>query len=362
MTPVQTQLARRRLVLGILNVGTWVLAAAAGLWLLAGRASLPLDLPRTVFVVLVALGVQAAFDFVGGAVLVPTPRPTVASFLRGWLRGVLGQTLVLALVVALHYESFRLSGGFVAGVVVSTLGLALGRVGCLRAIGGVPVTRQPADMEDDLLAAAADPAFTGAVISLGQRTFNLWPASWQERVPADERAVEESRRRWQAAGGLPRRTLGLILLWNAAGSALGTYGFGLAAHPALEALLLHACWMTLWTFGSLLILPSLSRRAVYAADHTALAAGRDPRAWIARFAELVGEDGSDRSFVQTIFYPVPSVQRRWQHLATGAVAGFVGGNLARANLYYSWAGGTLLGRAVHCNVGRPALWVFPPSA
>jgi hypothetical protein len=42
--------------------------------------------------------------------------------------------------------------------------------------------------------------------------------------------------------------------------------------------------------------------------------------------------------------------------------GFIPGNLARSNLYYSWATFTLLGRAVHCNVGRPSLWVFPPSA
>ena len=38
------------------------------------------------------------------------------------------------------------------------------------------------------------------------------------------------------------------------------------------------------------------------------------------------------------------------------------GSLARNNPYYSWATLTFLGRAVHCNVDRPALWVFPPSA
>ena len=44
------------------------------------------------------------------------------------------------------------------------------------------------------------------------------------------------------------------------------------------------------------------------------------------------------------------------------LSGTVLGNLARINLYYSWATLTLLGRAVHCNVGQPALWVLPPSA
>jgi len=50
------------------------------------------------------------------------------------------------------------------------------------------------------------------------------------------------------------------------------------------------------------------------------------------------------------------------HALEHAPAGFIPGNLARSNLYYSWATLTPLGRAVHCNVGHPARWVFPPSA
>ena len=119
--------------------------------------------------------------------------------------------------------------------------------------------------------------------------------------------------------------------------------------------------MTLWAFGGLLTLPSLSRRAVFAADRAAMDAGHDPRGWIARFPGLVGEDGGSNATVQTIFYPVPSARRRLLALAAFP-AGFVPGNLARNNLYYSWSTLTLLGRAVHCNVGRPSLWVFPPSA
>ena len=41
---------------------------------------------------------------------------------------------------------------------------------------------------------------------------------------------------------------------------------------------------------------------------------------------------------------------------------FVPVNLARSNLRYSWATLMLLGRAVHCNLGRPPLCVFSPSA
>ena len=119
--------------------------------------------------------------------------------------------------------------------------------------------------------------------------------------------------------------------------------------------------MTLWAFASLLVLPVLSGKAVFAADRAAADFGLDARDWIARFPVLIGEHGNASGAVQTIFYPIPSTAMRLRAL-DHAPAGFVPANLARSNLYYSWATLTLLGRAVHCNVGRPALGVFPPSA
>ena len=361
MDPPQAQLANRRLALGITNVGSWVVAAASGLWLLPRTAAL-WNGPRNVaWLLLAALGVQGVFDYVGGVLLVPSPPPDRRQFLVRWGRGVGGHSLVLGLIAVLSYGSFRLTGGLVLAVVVATLGLAAGRVGCLRLIGGVPTSLSTVQV-DTLLAKTVDPAFTGAVTGWGHRTANLWPSSWWERVPPDELAAEQSRRRWQIEAGLPRRAMLLVLVWSASGSALGGSLCRLAIYPPATALLLHACWMTLWTFGSLLLLPSFSRAAVFAADRAALAAGHDPRGWIVRFPRLVGEDGGASTLVQTIFYPVPSAERRLQRLEAGPSGGLLCGNLARANLYYSWAGCTWLGRAVHCNVGRPALWVFPPSA
>ena len=180
-------------------------------------------------------------------------------------------------------------------------------------------------------------------------------------MSSGELTAESSRRRWQMAGGWPGRTVLVVLSWNLLGAAVGAIVLQLAGRPPAGALLLHACWKTLWAFGGLLILPSLSRGAVFAADRAALDAGHDPRGWIARFPGLVGEDGGANPLVQTIFYPVPSARSRLQRLGE-APPRVVFGGLARGNLYYSWATCTLLGRVVHCNVGRPALWVFPPSA
>ena len=361
MTTAQTELARRRLVLGITNVGFWVLAACAGLfWLVMCKP----DAPGTGPLLAVGSGViaiQAVFDFIGGVALMPGRRPGVMTFLRGWLRGVFGHTLVLAGVGFASAMSLQLTGGFGAGIALTMIALALGRRQLLRVIGGVATTERSHRGEKVLSATVNDPAFTGGVLGLGRSAKSLLPASWMETLPKPELAAESSRRQWQIANALPARAFVLLLIWNLLGTFTGTLAFQLADRQPAVALFGHACWMTLWAFASLLVLPALSRKAVFAADHAAAESGHDPRAWIKRFPDLVGEDGSPNNAVQTIFYPVPSTELRLRQLDQ-SVGGFVPGNLARSNLYYSWATLTLLGRAVHCNVGRPALWVFPPSA
>jgi hypothetical protein len=110
----------------------------------------------------------------------------------------------------------------------------------------------------------------------------------------------------------------------------------------------------------LLLLPTLSRSAVFAADCAAVASGCDAGDWIQQFPNLTGEDGNARTVLQRVFYPIPSAQERLR--ALGKVPALpVIGNVARTNLFLSLATLTLLGRCVHCNAGRPELWVFPPS-
>jgi len=61
-----------------------------------------------------------------------------------------------------------------------------------------------------------------------------------------------------------------------------------------------------------------------------------------------------------VFYPIPSAQERLRALGKAPALPVIG-NVARTNLFLSLATLTLLGRCVHCNAGRPELWVFPPS-
>ena len=127
-----------------------------------------------------------------------------------------------------------------------------------------------------------------------------------------------------------------------------------------QALLLQSVWMTLWSFIGLLALPTLSRSTVFAADHTAAINGFDAEGWIRKYPSLTGEDGNATSFVQRLFYPVPSTNQRLQRLSKPPQLPVLG-NVARTNLFLLPSVLTLLGRSVHCNVGRPELWIFPPT-
>jgi hypothetical protein len=359
MSMEPTRLAKSRLSLGIINVGFWVAASVLGLWWLSFEAK-GLGLLDLAILGALAFAVQAVFDFAGGYWLVPGPRPPIGTFFSGWLRGVGIHVLVLCGLGVLSVASFVAVADFSLGVILGMLALAVGRRQLLKWIAKVGVPSSVTGNRTVLLADVSDPAFTGGIAGLGCRASSVMPASW-ENLPRIEREAEQIRREWQIENGLHDRAFLLLLCWNVAGALAGSILFRLAGREVWDALVLHACWMTLWTFASLLVLPALSGAVVYAADRAAAQAGVDPSPWIERFPHLTSEDGNPNPALQTIFYPIPSKEMRIRALA-GEAPSFVAGNLARNNLYYSWSVLTPLGRAVHCNVGRPSLWVYPPSA
>ena len=240
MTPEMKNLARRRLWLGITNVGFWVLTTSLGLyWLTSGHTS-GFDLRRLGFIFVAMIAVQALFDFIGGILLMPEPRPTITAFLHRWSRGVLVHTLVLTGVGFLSYVSFRLSGGFCFAILLATAGLALGRRQLFRAMDGVPIKETPHDGGTLLVANTTDPAFTGGIVGFGRRAKSLIPERWLANLPKEELGVESGRRQWQLENGLPDRAFILVLGWNLIGGFFGSLIFKLAERTPAEALLGHA--------------------------------------------------------------------------------------------------------------------------
>jgi Zn-dependent protease with chaperone function len=134
------------------------------------------------------------------------------------------------------------------------------------------------------------------------------------------------------------------------------------APVTVPALVTTSLWFTLASFLGLLVLPTPSRAGVHEAD----LAVRDSTApevldrLLVRLDRLQDDEPSRSRAVETIFHPVPSVASRRRRLREGRrVRGCW--HAARMALPLSWAGLGLLGRAVHCNCGRPALWVMLPG-
>lgn len=361
MTSDQTHLAAQRLRLGIIAVGFWVVASVSGLIWLDWHPQAALSVSEIGLSIGALLIGQTLFDFVGGWLLMPLPRLKLRQALLRWLLGVVGHTLVWMAILSLHLIAFSSFGGFCVSILVASSGLVFWRRWFLQLLTGVRFKKANVGSLSVLTVETGDPGFTGGLVGLGKRCRPLFPQEWLNRLAPQELAVEGERRQWQLLNRLPRRLFLSLLCWNLSGGSVGSYFLSWAERPMLNALACLVCWMTLWSFLGLLILPMLGHGTVYAADRAVQEIGLDPRPWLSRFPELIGEDGSESLGIQSVFYPIPSAKNRLFHLQKTS-SRIVVGNLARHGLYYSLATGTLLGRSVHCNLGRPALWIYPPEA
>jgi hypothetical protein len=145
-----------------------------------------------------------------------------------------------------------------------------------------------------------------------------------------------------------------------------------AADPTTAAgLVSTVAGMTLWSFVGALVLPTRSRAAVYAADSAAarqVGAGA-VRAAVVALDRWQDDEAERRPVVEAVFHPVPSRGRRVRRLAeqerpgsyADAAPALPAHQVARHALYLAWGALSPLARAVHCNVGRPALWVVWPG-
>lgn len=379
--------ARQRLWLGIIGVGTTVLVCAAAVTFDLPHRLIPqlADQTFTRALVCIALSwmLHAALllpvDIAGG-VFVVREKPGVLRWLASWLRGVTVQWVWFALATGLLLRSAQQFGTTAALLVFLLLQVVLlSRQGLMAwLVGGVtlqtPSTALQAAATDAGIAAARvrmadadDPSFVGAWT--GADAQRLWvPARWVEQLSPDELRVALTRRAGVKALGLRRRGLLVALAWN-------TIGFALAASAPRSDLVTAAgfvtvvAWFTLWSFVGVLVLPSLSRPAVITADrwarrsHEAAVVART----ITQLDQWQDDEAQRGKRVETIFHPVPSRSTRLRALAdTGSgadepmdVAG--AWHATRMMLYLSWAGLGGLARAVHCNVGRPAVWVMLPG-
>ena len=381
LTPQKGGYGRARLWLGISAVGAMVTLTSAALatgfpaWLSDRFAPTPSGQVLMLVTFLLAYAViHLPLDIIGGYSLprrygrghLPAPR-----FARRLLRGVMVHTTVL--------------GAIGAGLLFA--GMAFGVWGVIAASGAISITllaaRVPlagviAPLRRSTDAARPDPAaqrlipavflasddegFTGGVSGVFRPHRAIFPQRWQRELGEDGLSVMTARRNYAATSRSWFKGRVLALLFTLSGATIAAFMVGPAMIGSGQGVVTFSLIFTLWSFIGLLILPTLSRAGVAEVDAKLRASGLDPALideTIRRLDAMQDAEPERPVGIETVFHPIPSVRSRLQGPLSHNPKGFL--DAARSSVFLSAAGLGLLGRSVHCNCGRPALWVFLPS-
>jgi hypothetical protein len=378
--PHDSGYGRARLWLGMSAVGMIVVWSTLALLLdIPGRAA-PLfagDLAGQCAMlgtfVLFHVASHLPFDIEGGYLL---PRrfgrayPPLPRFALALLRGIAVHSATLLLVGIGLLLAGRLGGipaVISAGMLVSLL-LLLARgplariMAPLRCLEVVPAAGARAARLPAVRVCSHDEGFTGGIVGLLRPRGHLLPERWIRVVgPAGLDLIEQRRACAVETGSWRRgRLLALVFTWT--GMALAAMLVGPDAIGTAPGTVELSLLFTLWSFAGLLVLPTLSRAGVAEIDDRLRRGGADAALVddvVRRLDALQDGEPARPSLVETIFHPIPSVRSRLAAARAPRPRGYW--DVARSAVFLSVAGLGLLGRAVHCNCGRPALWVFLPT-
>ncbi len=386
---------KARLWLGISGVGTLVLFAAAAVifrlpsaWREGGS-----DAGVIATVMAFYLAISAPFDWFGGFELprrFGRPASSATTFVARWLRGALLHAGVMTLSLILILAAGR-AGGLLAATFVmagSMLVLVMAQGLLARWIGGLVKTKVEPSVGDfpgiagtggtskagngDVAVCiyeSTDPGFTGGIVGLPGAEQVIVPETWRAHLtpPMQEALV----RRRHAVVESPSRTFGMLaaMLWNLAGFLIAASLLPGANVTTADGIVTIALGAGLWNFLGLLVLPTASRSAVLAMDRQICRKSNMKAPQLANAIHAIHELQDDEPrrgrWIETVFHPIPALENRLGKLAEVQVGKddrnyLRPWHLARMTLYLSWACFGFLSRAVHCNSGRPDLWVMLP--
>ena len=372
---------RARLWLGITGVGSIVTLSAAALFFnlpeqfLPGTgAALSNQIKGILAFILMYSLLQLPLDFFGGYLL---PRqyqrqhPHFNNFLVTLFRGVGVHSVLLALIGITLLLAARTAGvlGVVGVGAILVITLLRGSITLAAAIARLELTPSTPELHDDpalpvvpaYMGESEDEGFAGSIVGLFQPRTVLLPMRWREVLDSDAFRVAVQRRQMAISTGSWQRGRLLALTFTIAGIILSATLVGSSQLASAQGIVNFSLIFTLWSFLGLLTLPTPSRRGVAEVDHALLAHGCDRNILERTITHLDNLQDRERErppLIETVFHPVPSVQARLHGPHATGIKGTW--NAARTTVAISPAGLGLLGRAVHCNCGRPALWVFLP--
>jgi hypothetical protein len=371
--------ARSRLWLGMTTVGVLTVLAAIILASQVHASAIPVASDRDAeefLAVLAAVSIWATallpFDFIGGYALPKRfgkAAPAFPNFAWNWIRAVSIQCVLIAICLWFTLQAGQ-AGGLIASVSVvftAQIALVISQKRLARIIANVDVqpyrTRSKPVAEPRVAAAShVDTGFTGAIVGLPGFEEVIMPQSWLHRLSREEFDAELKRRAGAIQSGSRARGVVLAITINTLSFAACTQ-LPSAGATTVSALISALLYFALLSFVWLLVLPRWSREGVFEADRFAYEANIPIHILeaTAESIESLHDDEPRRSRrVESVFHPVPCVKRRVAELSLRirSIRGYW--NVARMTLFLSWACGGFLSRAVHCNIGRPELWVMPP--
>ncbi|MCC6511520.1 MAG: DUF2867 domain-containing protein, partial [Pirellulaceae bacterium] len=371
---------RARLWLGISAVGTLVTLASLALMLVrpspvltASDASFGSQVTGLLMFIIIYTLIQLPFDFLGGYWLPKRfgrAHPGLGAFGATLMRGVVTHGALLlccAILIMLAGKYLGIAGTVATGLVISfcLLQLRVHLAAMMSPMALVSEQRAATGQADQLAVVnvkSADEGFTGGIVGVLHPRYQLLPMKWREvlgpggiELVVCRRTLAKKSGSWLRGRlvalcftGLGLFIAALLVEKTQLGTAWGTIQFSL--------------WFSLWSFLGLLTLPTLSRRGVIEIDERVQAEGYSAplaRSVTERLDRLQDGEPTRPTLVETIFHPVPSVENRLEGPRSHHVIGYW--DAARTSIFLSLAGLGLLGRAVHCNCGRPSLWVFLPT-
>ena len=367
-----TTYARARLRLGMTGVGLWVVLACITLVTLStwstALASLS-AIEATVLFIMTYLIVSTPLDWFGGFILpkrFERTKSTAATYLSTWLRGILMHGLLLSLFgFTLIHIVETVSWPWLLGIMgVLQLILLIAQPIIARLIASFQV--QPTTQGEQHWA-CDDPGFTGGLTYWQGKS--IMPQHWAEEFTPQQLALIQKRRfsLLQHPGRIKGILLALIFNLAGAGLCLSLIHHNQWLPNQVGPLSFLAAWAsisTLWGFLGLLVLPTPSQQATLSLDGTAWK--EEPLETIKPVIEgldaLQDKEPNRGTWLQRIFHPIANVSQRLDALRSSSHQETRGAyHVARYTLYLAWPTLSLVSRAVHCNSGRPHLWVFLPS-
>ncbi len=370
-----------RLVLGISNVGTIVIIVSLSLYykipsrLIVSDGSVISDILVLLAVILIYILINLPFDIIGGYILPKHFQKTdykFSDFILNLSKGILNHSLAIFLLGLTIYLTGKYYGPYI--VLPVSFGLLLILIIFQQHISGlignyttskfstnVLNTQNNINHQSLLIADSNDEMFTGALCGLPGKEKLIFPRKWIDCLKKETLEILINRRNYSRISGNRIRGIIVAVAWNLSGLAIINF-LPNAGYSTITQFVYTILWFTIWSFLGLLILPTFSRIGVYAVDKYAKLNSVPQEKFSLYLDDLktVSSDEEKRpNLVETIFHPIPSLENRVEKL--DSTYSFKGAwNAARNSIYYSWLGMGFLSRSVHCNCGKPDLWVFLP--